>query len=680
MKPLIQLICVLSWGLLSVACGSAPGGQPLTQPTTAAASLASSSVPPADAALSVSSPAAPVANHFSYAALLPDVVTSLGAAATRDHLYWLGGYSGTPHHYVAEDQSDRFTRMNLHTGAVESLASSGRLQSASLSEWRGQLFRVGGLRIENRRGEPTRLRSVAEVAVFDPALGSWRELSALPEARSSHQAAFVGNKLFVVGGWKLDGDMGSGRWHDDMLVADVTESPLRWQSVPTPFKVRALGLAALDNALYALGGIVGRAERDATFVFDLASATWHAGPRLPEAGIGFSAASLEGAVYASGASGRVYRLQAGADAWTTVGELAFPRFFHQMVSQGNERILFVGGIPGDHHGARIAHVEALSVTPAASPWITWTVRSEVQGKNRQGLFLNGNQLYIFGGNRALGQHDFAPDNFLAEAFRLDLGSFAWKSLPPFPAARQSMVTASAEDDGFLALGGFGPEAGALRSFSDVFRFDLRGETWTPSAPLPEARTQFGLATTADEAWVFGGLNYDDRRPGKAAFVHPLSLLWGTRTEGGYALTVAQAQLPHERRAFAGAQLGSRYYIVGGMGDGFELVDGALVFDLTTRTWQSMPPPRATRLGAELVALGRRLYLVGGRVRGADGKLEFERAIEVFDTETGSWSVHAQRLPMTELAHLRVLAFRERLLMYSAQRQDGRVELSLLDPR
>jgi hypothetical protein len=46
----------------------------------------------------------------------------------------------------------------------------------------------------------------------------------------------IGDKLFVVGGWKLDGKGTAGAWHDTALVLDLAAEKPAWKSFPQPFK------------------------------------------------------------------------------------------------------------------------------------------------------------------------------------------------------------------------------------------------------------------------------------------------------------------------------------------------------------------------------------------------------------------------------------------------------------
>jgi len=135
------------------------------------------------------------------AAMLPDEVTSFGCLSSGEWLYVLGGYSGVPHRYSSEFQSQAFRRLNLRNGSTwEELPNDLRAQSVELVAHANRLYRVGGMMAKNRADEPAHLVSLAKFASFDPDQPAWRAEPPLPSPRSSHAAAVVNGTLYVVGG------------------------------------------------------------------------------------------------------------------------------------------------------------------------------------------------------------------------------------------------------------------------------------------------------------------------------------------------------------------------------------------------------------------------------------------------------------------------------------------------
>ncbi|HUE95126.1 MAG TPA: kelch repeat-containing protein, partial [Longimicrobiaceae bacterium] len=289
--------------------------------------------------------------------------------------------------------------------------------------------------------------------------------------------------------------------------------------------------------------------------------------------------------------------------------------------------------------------------------------------------------------------DFGPENFVAEAYRVNLGSLAVKSVDPLPVKRQSVVTALVEETGqgrrpvhgggasealAFALGGFGHDGEVARSHADLYRYDLSRRAWeTLGARLPEPRSQFGLAEHGGKLWLFGGLDYDPRRD-EDSFRHPREVLT-LDLKDPTAFARSAAELPRPRRAFGGAILDGRYYLVGGMREKFQVVEECDVFDFTAGTWETIPAPARPRISPELVSLGGRLYLAGGSSPKASGGFEPNTSLECYDRGTKQWSVVLDTLPLpTE--HVRMLRLRDRLLLYSTHHREARaLQIVIVEP-
>lgn len=668
----VTRLSVLGALATNLACASS------TTPAGSVADLAHNGGSAADSAHAID---ATGALSTEIKALMPRGLTTMGATQLGKSLYVIGGYFGQPHAYSKEFQSGDFLRLDLASGAWQQLPSPGPLQSVALINDGRYLYRVGGMHALNAAGEKEQLRSVAEVARFDPESGQWTPMTDLPSPRSSHQAVIVDHTLYVIGGWALAGGSFDSTWSDTMLSCDLSQPKCEWKSTPVPFKTRAMGTAVLHGKMYVTGGLTPEDANGLVWICDLASGAWSKGPDLPPENNVTPAAAVWGdQLFANGGDGKVYRLGSDGKRWDVAGALLFPRMFHQLIA-GDDGLWAVGGIPSQDHGARVRHLERLSVAPA-SAGIAWTLDTASAAKNRQGLFLQGQQLYAFGGNNSLEQHDFEPKNFVDTALRLDLGSLEWKPIDAFPAARQSMQTLVVGDEEHrvgYAVGGFGFANERLASQPDVFSFDFEGSKWAKLAHgLPAARSQFGLAEYGNAVWVLGGLDYDDKRKDGDQFRHPTAVLRMDLASPHKGFTDAGFELRERRRAFAGAQIGSHYYLTGGIREDFKPVTTCEVVDLEQHQSADMACPSANRLGGELVALRGKLYLVGGTVEGQNGSRDPSTLIEAYDPATNTWSTLSDKLPLDSPLHLRAFAWHDDLLLYTAQQESRSVQVALVN--
>src|SRR6185503_13858037 len=136
-------------------------------------------------------------------------------------------------------------------------------------------------------------------------------------------------------------------------------------------------------------------------------------------------------------------------------------------------------------------------------------------------------------------------------------------------------------------------------------------------------------------------------------------------------------LKDKRRAFAGAQLGARYYLTGGIQEDFQPVTSCEVLDLENGKSSDMACPTQHRLGGQLVAIKTKLYLVGGTTKGAGDAREPSSRIEVYDPATNQWSTLTDTLPLDTPTHLRAFEFHDDLLLFSSQQESAKVQVALI---
>jgi len=292
---------------------------------------------------------------------LPAPISSFGAAVVGDHVYVYGGHTGTAHTYSTDTTLGEFRRLDLKNPAKwEDLPGGPKLQGLALVAHAGKLYRVGGMQPQNAKGEKTDTRSQAGCAAYDPAADKWTDLEPLPEPRSSHDAGVVGDTLFVLGGWRLNGKDGKSEWLDHGWSLDLASHEAKWHKVEQPFQRRALTAAAHDGKVYVIGGLSAKAETELTVnVYDPKAGTWADGPQLPgEKSNGFTPASAVagGRLYVTPADGKLYQLAEKGDRWDEVGKLKEPRFVARMVAGPGGRLVAIAGAAP---GALLASVEVV---------------------------------------------------------------------------------------------------------------------------------------------------------------------------------------------------------------------------------------------------------------------------------------------------------------------------------
>ncbi len=294
---------------------------------------------------------------------LPEPLASFGGVVCDGWLYVYGGHIGEEHEHSAANLSKHFRRIKLDGGQNwEELPMQTALQGLPLVTHGGKIYRVGGLNVRNATAsEDEDLHSTAEFAEYDPKTQTWTSLAPLPAARSSHNAAVIGDRLYVAGGWRLDGKS-PGTWEQSALVFDFTKSASGWQELPQPtFKRRAIATGIWHDKFVVIGGINAKGKVSTqSFIFDPQAGEWSKGPKLPGSGItgfGVSAWNFGSSLYVCGLKGKLFRLSDDGSAWEESGRVETPRFFHQLVPAPNGGLMVVGGASEDGHLATIERVE-----------------------------------------------------------------------------------------------------------------------------------------------------------------------------------------------------------------------------------------------------------------------------------------------------------------------------------
>ncbi len=623
--------------------------------------------------------------------LAPEGRASFGAARSGHWLYVLGGHTGRPHTHSRENIASSFLRLNLLDRATwETLPAGPLVQGTALVAHAGRLIRVGGMHPRNATAdEDADLVSLASVGAYEPAKRKWSELPPLPCGLSSHDAVVHGDRVFVAGGWTLNGSE-DPKWSARSFAMDLASENPAWKEIAAPgFTRRALVLAAHGDSIYVIGGL----DEDGAIsrrvdVYSVADDAWSRGPDLPGPGFGASAFGTKDGLFAADMKGSVYRLADDGSVWKPWRRLAIPRFFGRLVPV-DDGLLAVGGAGWGGHRRLIESVPTQARSPNDVHVSSWTIPTPARAKNRQGMSRFGSNLLLYGGNRSLGQHDFEKDDFLSEAFWLQLGTLRFRPAPAMPVSRQSMVAldrlrvegghgGGASQTTLMALGGFGHDGEVARTWRDALIYNVQERTWTRQGNvLPEGRSQFVTIERKDGTWLFGGVNYDPRREKKDRFRYPRGVL-RVDTEKGVAVKALELETPGPRRAFGGAAIGDVAYFVGGMGESFSVAEDAWTFDFKTKTFGTIPAPARPRISPQVVAVKSSLYVCAGSSPSKKGGFEPNPTLEVFDPEARTWRVLLDSVPIVP-RHLRMFAYRDRLWLYSAHhKKPHMVTLAVID--
>ena len=296
---------------------------------------------------------------------LPLPLTSFGAVRHGEMLFVYGGHTGDAHHYSSKEQSDSLFALDLSIPKAEwkELTKGRRLQGLGLVAHGESIIRVGGFEAVNGVDDDADLRSSNEVMAFNLKSNTWSMLPSLPEPRSSHDALIVGNRLYVVGGWTLDGE--EKTWLSTAWSIELPAESKSWEPVPHPtFTRRAIALASVDGRLYAIGGMNEKGGPTTEVAYlDIEADTWKPAPPLsgkPMNGFGVAAWNLGSAIIATTSEGDIQRLTFGGQEWEVVGKTQDARFFHRLLPYGDSRFVALGGANMEQH-SKFPNLEVISI-------------------------------------------------------------------------------------------------------------------------------------------------------------------------------------------------------------------------------------------------------------------------------------------------------------------------------
>jgi N-acetylneuraminic acid mutarotase len=302
---------------------------------------------------------------------LPEKVTSFGAVTHQGWLYVFGGHKGERHEYSSEMVSGAFHRLKLSEGATwERLPDALPGQGQPLVAHGGYVYRIGGMGARNAAGEKQDLFSTALVQRFNCETKHWETLPSLPAARSSHDAVVLDEKIYVMGGWELNGSTKNANWPATALVLDLKNLDGGWKQFEQPFRRRALAVAAEGARIYAIGGMNHDNKTTlAVEVYDARTGEWSQGPALPDGknkGFACSAIEQNGRVFANTFQGDLLRLAADGKSWEVVGRLEHPRIAHRIVTAGEKQIIALGGEDGEQKRPELELLTPREVVAAKS--------------------------------------------------------------------------------------------------------------------------------------------------------------------------------------------------------------------------------------------------------------------------------------------------------------------------
>jgi N-acetylneuraminic acid mutarotase len=162
--------------------------------------------------------------------------------------------------------------------------------------------------------------------IYDITEDRWRFTGTFMPVRSKPAGGFIGDLLYVVGGW---GRAGEGAVATTLVYDPAADS---WSAgADVPYRIAAAGYTVLDDKLYLIGGRSGEDSDTAVAavsVYDPATDTWTRLADYPEPASWQACGAIDGLIYCAGGRGerhqplsRGYVYHPGADRWYRIADL-----------------------------------------------------------------------------------------------------------------------------------------------------------------------------------------------------------------------------------------------------------------------------------------------------------------------------------------------------------------------
>ena len=217
----------------------------------------------------------------------------------------------------------------------------------------------------------------------------------------------------------------------------------------------------------------------------------------------------------------------------------------------------------------------------------------------------GDLIYVPGGSVDTGDTGNGG-MFLDELLVYDPAADSWSTAAPMPAA---LAYSSAVSSGgkLYVIGG---EKGDGVYVNTLYIYDPNSDSWSTGAPMNQPRAYAGAAALGGKIYVAGGFAGNLNVHNTMEIYDPATDSWSVGPD-----------LPKHWAPFGDAALGDRYFAIysgdliqynPSTGTGYTCSQDASFYDTQSGQWIAVPNLSQCLYGSQGVAVGDRLYLVGGR--------------------------------------------------------------------
>jgi N-acetylneuraminic acid mutarotase len=258
----------------------------------------------------------------------------------------------------------------------------------------GTLYSVGGF-------DGTLVDS--SVIAYSPTTQKWTALPDMQNAREAPGAAFIGGKLYVIGGWGSDGNPVG----EVEIYNPASNSWSTGASEPTP--LAGSSIATFDGKVYAVGGCdaiaCGHSEVQ---IYDPATNAWSSGAAYPQTIAWAACGAVEANIYCAGGTNSsstdttaAYAYSPSGNTWSSVAPLPID-LWASGYTAANGKLLVSGGVT---NGFNTVTNQGFAYDPSSNSWTALPNSNNTDYRGGSGC-----GFYRIGGSTG----GFSPQNFVEQ--------------------------------------------------------------------------------------------------------------------------------------------------------------------------------------------------------------------------------------------------------------------------
>ncbi|HGJ65285.1 TPA: kelch repeat-containing protein [bacterium] len=200
------------------------------------------------------------------------------------------------------------------------------------------------------------MQAKTPTGIYDPIKDTWETKSDMPNCRSLAGTIILGDKVYIMGGYFIGGNI----IYSDIDVYD-TKTDTWEKKKPMPWTRVSFGACMVNGKIYVIGGQANWQVNNEVWEYDPDKETWTQKTSMPTIRDAFTADVIDGKIYCIGGFNWAISQTALStfdvydpinDKWEATKGMPYPNGY-QSSAVVNNRIYQIGGMPYfahvDHH-------------------------------------------------------------------------------------------------------------------------------------------------------------------------------------------------------------------------------------------------------------------------------------------------------------------------------------------